>query len=156
MKHSLVAIILALAVCICATTPAAQQEPAGESKPAKTDSSVTLGKGLDEGLSDHFRRSALQPVSGTELSLQRSFRLSGFKQVQMSQFECTVKGADIGITMGLFAGAAGMTMGLLDEDDAWYIAGAAALVGAFFGGTSGAKDPKFNMRLSWDPERETR
>jgi len=77
-------------------------------------------------------------------------RFIGLERCELSRFQCAVSGAEIGFQYGLFAGAAGMTSGAWDERTGWYIAGAAALAGAIFGGTVKADDPGFRVRLRWD------
>ena len=57
----------------------------------------------------------------------------------------------MGMTMGMIAGAMGMTAGLWDEKSSWYIAGAMAALGAIWGHTK-ADDPGWTVRVRWEPE----
>lgn len=77
-------------------------------------------------------------------------RFIGLERYELSRFQCAISGADVGLTYGLIAGAAGMMSGAWDERTGWYIAGAAALAGAIFGGTVKADDPGFRVRLRWE------
>ena len=44
----------------------------------------------------------------------------------------------------------GASSGMFDEETSWYMVGAAAALGALFG-TMKADDPKFSVRLRWEP-----
>jgi hypothetical protein len=63
-----------------------------------------------------------------------------------SPYECALRGAGAGATLGMAAGAFGMMAGAWDEENAWYIAGAMAAVGAIFG-TAKSDDPSWNLQI---------
>ncbi|UCG53357.1 MAG: hypothetical protein JSW58_07335 [Candidatus Latescibacterota bacterium] len=77
----------------------------------------------------------------------------GYETYRLSRLECAIQGADIGMTLGLAVGALGMTTGAWDERTSWYLAGAMAALGAFFGGSAKADDPRWNLRVRWHPDR---
>ncbi|UCF04401.1 MAG: hypothetical protein JSV33_10700 [bacterium] len=83
----------------------------------------------------------------------RSDRFSGFQIYRASRYECAFRGAGMGMTLGMAAGAFGMMTGDLDEKEAWYICGAMAALGALYGGLIKADDPTWNVRIRWDPDR---
>ena len=76
----------------------------------------------------------------------------GYEVYRVSPYECALKGAGTGMTLGMATGAFGMMTGAWDERRAWYIAGAAAVAGAIFG-TAKSDDPEWNIRIRWDPDR---
>lgn len=76
----------------------------------------------------------------------------GYEVYKASRYECALQGAGAGMTLGMASGAFGMMTGAWDERRAWYIAGAAAAVGAIFG-TVKSDDPEWNIRIRWDPDR---
>lgn len=77
--------------------------------------------------------------------------LYGYRVYRASPLECTLKGMGAGMTAGMAAGAFGMMTGAWDERRAWYVAGAAAAVGAIFGRVK-SDDPEWNIKIRWDPE----
>lgn len=78
--------------------------------------------------------------------------LSGYRVYKASPYECTLRGMGAGMTVGMAAGAFGMMTGAWDERRAWYVAGAAAAMGAIFGRVK-SDDPEWNIRIRWDPDR---
>jgi hypothetical protein len=100
-------------------------------------------------LRDQFRRSDAGPLSDVYLSMYVD-RFYGLRRYQLSRLDTAMQGAGVGMTAGLFLGAAGMTMGGFDEETGWYIAGAMAAIGAILGGTKGANDPEKRIRYGWD------
>jgi hypothetical protein len=78
--------------------------------------------------------------------------LSGYRVYRASTLECTLRGMGAGMTAGMAAGAFGMMTGTWNEREAWYIAGAAAAIGAIFGRAK-ADDPEWNIKIRWDPEK---
>jgi hypothetical protein len=143
-----------VAALLCGySTQAASQTPA-DSLPTRAvvhvDSSFVVAPLGDSVPSTRrFEENTARPLS-TYLSVNAT-RLCGYEWREMSRFECAIEGVDVGLTCGLVAGAAGMMSGAWDEPTAWYIAGAAAMVGALFGGTVKADDPRFRVRLRWEP-----
>ncbi len=79
-------------------------------------------------------------------------RFFGIERYKPSLFECTLDGAGAGLTYGLAAAAAGMSLGAWDESTGWYMAGAAALAGAIFGAKK-ADEPGFRVRIRWEPSQ---
>ncbi|UCH82671.1 MAG: hypothetical protein JSW50_09305 [Candidatus Latescibacterota bacterium] len=119
--------------------------------PAFGDSSRVLshGSGTDAAGSA-FRTNTERPLS---MYLARNSRLLfGYEIYRASKLECAWQGVGVGMTMGMCAGALGMTAGVWDERTSWYIAGAMAAVGAIFG-VSKAGEPQWNVRIRWDPNR---
>lgn len=122
----------------------AQSEPAV----LPLDSSLVFVP-LDESgvLSRRFEENTARPLSAY-LAVGAD-RFYGFERYELSKAQCALYGADSGVTLGLIAGALGMSAGLWDERTAWYIAGAAAVLGALRG-ASMADEPAFRVRLRWD------
>ncbi len=94
---------------------------------------------------------------GTVLPFSSQFSINthtmfGYEVYRASRYECALQGAGAGMTMGMATGAFGMMTGAWDEREAWYIAGAAAAMGAIFG-TVKSDDPEWNIRIRWDPDR---
>jgi hypothetical protein len=116
----------------------------------RLDSSLVLpaGGGLDE-LNDPFRQNTARPL--TSYLAVDSDRFYGIRRVKLSRFQCGLQGAGVGTKLGMIAGAMGMMMGDWDESTGWYIAGAAAVLGALWGGTVKADDPGWNIQLRWEP-----
>lgn len=136
--------------------PASAARPdtaAGRTKPAvvRTDSALVFVP-IESGnvFSRRFEENGARPLSTYLATSAREFY--GIERYEMSKFECALSGADTGLTLGLIAGALGMMAGLWDERSAWYIAGAAAVLGAFRG-VSKADDPAFSVRLRWEEDR---
>jgi hypothetical protein len=82
----------------------------------------------------------------------RSERYFGFETYKPSMFECALDGAGAGLTVGMAAAAAGMSLGAWDESAGWYIAGAAALTGAIFGAKK-KDDAGWKVRIRWEPSQ---
>jgi hypothetical protein len=99
-------------------------------------------------LTDRFQQNTARPLSSyLGVSPERFY---GWKTYELSHYECVLGGADMGMTFGLIAGAAGMSTGAWDERTAWYVAGAAAALGAIFGSKVLSNDPQFRVRLRWE------
>ncbi len=99
---------------------------------------------------ERFRSSTVLPFS-TSFGIN-THTMFGYRVYRASRYECALQGAGAGMTMGMAAGAFGMMSGAWDEREAWYIAGAAAAMGAIFG-TAKSDDPEWNIRIRWDPDR---
>jgi hypothetical protein len=80
-------------------------------------------------------------------------KLMGFELYKASRLECAYRGAGMGMTVGMAAGAFGMMAGTWDERETWYIAGAMAALGTLYGGLFKADDPKWNLRIRIEPDR---
>ena len=76
----------------------------------------------------------------------------GWHPFTLSRLDLALEGADIGMSLGLLAGAAATTFAGWDDGDAWYLAGALAAVGALWGGTKGANNSALRIRYRWEPE----
>jgi len=145
-------------VCALAAESRPQTAPVNVSKPAavRLDSAlVSKPAGSSLRLMQCFQENAARPFSS--YLARNAWRAYGLETYEMSRLQCAVAGADMGLTLGLIAGAAGMMSGALDEKQGWYVAGAAAALGALFGGAVKADDPSFRIRLRWDDsDRESR
>ncbi|MFH1278482.1 MAG: hypothetical protein ABIK65_08900 [Candidatus Eisenbacteria bacterium] len=75
------------------------------------------------------------------------------RTIELSRFDCALKGAGAGMRAGLFAGLLARELGAFDSGRVpWQWAGAAAAMGALFGGTIGSEDSRWNVEVRWDPE----
>ena len=149
-------VVLLLALGTLATSAFAQSPPL-KKQPAsdvvRLDSSLVLTpvEGLD-ALSDPFALNTARPL--TSYLATSADRFYGFRRYKLSRFDCTLQGAAVGMQIGMIGAALGATFADLDEDTGWYIAGAAALLGAIWGGTVKAEDPKWNIQIRWEPPDE--
>ncbi len=115
----------------------------------RLDSNLVLTPEVgDDPLTFQFRNNTARPLSAYLSTSNQSF--FGYKMVKLSRMECAWEGAGVGMTLGMIAGAAGMTSGMFDEDTSWAMIGAAAALGAIFGAMK-ADDPKFSVQLRWEP-----
>jgi hypothetical protein len=80
-------------------------------------------------------------------------RLMGYEIYRASEMQCTLKGASMGASLGLMAGAFGEMMGTWDEDTSWFIGGAMAAFGALYGGKIKADDDGWSLQIRWDEGR---
>jgi len=103
----------------------------------------------NERLRDYFHHSALDSLSGGYLATGID-RLYGIERYEVSPARVIMEGADLGASLGMFAGALGATFGWWDENTGWYLAGAAAAAGAAWSGTH-ADDPGWRVRYRWEP-----
>jgi hypothetical protein len=107
------------------------------------------GAGVD-ALDAPFRSNTERPLS---MYLARNTRMMfGYEIYHASQMECAWEGVGMGMTLGMCAGALGMTAGLWEEGTSWYIAGAMAALGAIWGSTK-ADDPGWTVRVRWEPDK---
>jgi hypothetical protein len=151
-----VLMVLALAIlllCLWGETAGSQSAAGSERGPADArvvefDSNLVFTP-LDEHdlLARRLEENTARPL--TSYLAVSADRFYGIERYELSTTQCALFGADTGLTFGLIAGALGMTAGLWGEETAWYIAGAAAALGAFQG-LSKADDPGFRIRLRWD------
>ena len=145
---------IVLTVCLFFAHPSGvgSQTPAGshpEERAVRTDTSLALPPaGNRNPITLRLEENTARPLS-TYFD-RNAERFMGLERYELSRFQCAVSGAEMGFQYGLFAGAAGLASGAWDERTGWYIAGAAALAGAIFGGTAKADDPGFRVRLRWD------
>jgi hypothetical protein len=72
--------------------------------------------------------------------------LSGYEVYRMTTMRCTIKGAGMGMTAGMMAGAFGQMVGGWDEKSAFAIGGAAAVLGAIYGRYR-AEDRGWNLNI---------
>ena len=77
--------------------------------------------------------------------------LSGYEVYRLSQMQCTLKGAGMGMTAGFMAGAFGEMAGAWNEKSAFAIAGAMAVFGALYGGKK-ADEPGWNLQIRLDQD----
>jgi hypothetical protein len=145
-----------LAVCFfLACVPGSFSQTSGERRP--DDGVVRLDSNLVFTPAKHrdplvlrLEENTARPLS-TYLSSPKE-RFFGIERYKPSLLDCTLDGAGAGLTYGLAAAAAGMSMGAWDESTGWYMAGAAALVGAIFG-VKKAEEPGFRVRIRWEPSQ---
>jgi hypothetical protein len=145
-----------LAVCFClACVPDSFSQTSGERR--ADDGVVRLDSNLVFTPAPHrdplvlrLEENTARPLS-TYLSNPKE-RFFGIERYKPSMLECTLTGAGAGLTYGLAAAAAGMSMGAWDESTGWYMAGAAALAGAVFGAKK-ADDAGFRVRIRWEPSQ---
>lgn len=150
------AIAVSVVLLILPVSPMAQSVEEGDSLSTKAvtapaDSTRDFSMGMLMLRTDErFRSSTVLPFSShSDINTHTMF---GYRVYRASRYECALQGAGAGMTMGMAAGAFGMMSGAWDEREAWYIAGAAAAVGAIFG-TAKSDDPEWNIRIRWDPDR---
>ncbi len=67
--------------------------------------------------------------------------------VRLSRFGTAAYGADRGANAGLWLGGLGHILGFWSEADALRMTAAGAVLGAFWGGTAGAADDGFRIRV---------
>jgi hypothetical protein len=151
MKRTILLILCAaLALASGADSQTPGERRMGESV-VKLDSNLVLIPAKNRNpLGLRLEENTSRPFSGYLSTYAEHF--IGLERYELSKFECAMSGAGMGLTYGLFLGAAGMTFAGMDEKAAWYVAGAAALSGALFG-ASKADDPAFRVRLRWEPTR---
>ena len=100
-------------------------------------------------LMDPFRQNTARPL--TSYLSTNADRFYGFNRYKLSRYDCALQGMGMGMKIGMIGAALGMTLGDWDESTGLYIAGAAALLGALWGGTIKADDPKWNIQIRWEP-----
>jgi hypothetical protein len=142
-----------VAVVLCSfavgASPQAQTDSLPGASAARSDTSLIAAPfEASISLTDNFEQNTARPLTAY-LGVSAS-RFYGWERYKLSRYECVLQGADMGLTYGLVAGAAGMSRGAWDEPTAWYIAGAAAMLGAIFGNKVLANDPEFRVRLRWE------
>lgn len=115
------------------------------------DSSSNISLGMLMLMMDDRMRSAttLSFYSSPEYNMRL---LLGYETYRAPAYQCALRGAGAGMSLGMAAGAFGMMTGAWDERRAWYVAGAAAAAGALLG-TVKSDDPEWNIRIRWDPDR---
>lgn len=99
-------------------------------------------------LQDYMRQTAERSFADENL-MMFSQRFLGLERYEASRLDLALEGLGAGATMGLFAGAVANTAGIWNEDTSWYIAGAAAALGAFLGLTK-SDDARVRQRWSVD------
>ncbi len=122
-----------------------------EPVPARSDSSLNVSLGMLMLMMDNRTRVAtsLSFYGRPDLNLPA---LYGYEVYRASPYECTLRGAGMGMSLGMAAGAFGMMTGAWDERRAWYIAGAAAAGGALFGRAK-SDDPGWSIGVRLKPDR---
>ena len=149
-------LILLLTVSLAAP-PAlwAQESSRAGDKDASPGSVVRVDSNLvftppteDDPLTFRFQSNTARPLS--EYLSTSADRFFGVERYKLSRLDCAWEGAGVGMTLGMIAGAAGMASGMFDEEGSLYAVGAAMALGAFFGAMK-ADDPKFSVRLRFEP-----
>ena len=134
------------------TAPSASQPPAPPSEVVLADTIWVVARAAPwDGC--RFTLLSLRPASrGFDSEPLLSPYLSGprLQTVRLSRFACTAYGADRGANAGLFLGGLGNLTGLWDEKTAFYLMGAGAALGALWGGSAGAEDPAFRVRVEFE------
>jgi len=147
--HRLLWIALIMAVMHAVPDAASQTLPVELGRPSvlgDIESARFTGPG-ENLFQGYMRETAERQFAGANLTVL-SNRFFGIERYQASSFDLAFEGAGAGATLGLFAGALANTAGVWDEDTSWYIAGAAAALGAFLGYSS-ADDSKKRTRYRW-------
>jgi len=72
------------------------------------------------------------------------------RTVELSRFSCLVHGADLGAGTASSLAGLGLVTGVMGQKSAGYLLGASAILGALWGGTIGANDPNFRVRVGMD------
>ena len=133
----------------------AQDSSRSSAKNAQSVSVVRLDSNLvltppteDDPLTFRFQSNTARPLS--EYLSTSADRFFGVERYKLSRLDCAWEGAGVGMTLGMIAGAAGMASGMFDEEGSLYAVGAAMALGAFFGAMK-ADDPKFSVRLRFEP-----
>lgn len=67
-----------------------------------------------------------------------------------SRLSCAIHGADLGAGTTSALGGLGLVSGVWGEKTTGYLMGAGAILGAIWGGTAGADNPGFRMRVDVD------
>ena len=101
----------------------------------------------DNFLQEHLRQSAERSFTDARLTIY-SERFLGIERYEATGLELMLEGVGPAATLGLLTGALANTAGLWDENTSWYIAGAAAALGAFLGYRQ-VNDPKKRTRYRW-------
>lgn len=102
---------------------------------------------------DNTRNSDLSTTAAFSLNRYGTFPTSQLyrpRLYKLSRFQCAMKGAGAGTSLGLFAGALARNFnGNWNMNNSWHMAGAAAAAGALLGGTLGAENSKWNVGVDW-------
>lgn len=72
------------------------------------------------------------------------------RPVELTRFSCAIHGADLGAGTASSLGGLGLVTGLWGEKTTGYLMGAGAILGAIWGGTAGANDSRFRVRVGGD------
>ncbi len=103
------------------------------------------------------RIGAAVPATFTTTELRRPVspeRLLQPRTVALSRFACAIYGADLGAGAASALGGLGLVSGLMGEKSAAWLMGVGAVAGALWGGTAGANDSGFRIRVEApDPDR---
>jgi len=147
---------IVLAIClVLALVPGVFSQTSGERRAddgvVRLDSNLVFTPaGKRDPLAVRLEQNTARPL--TMYLSTSTDRFFGFERYRPTELECALDGAGEGLTYGLIAAAAGMSMGAWDEPTGWYIAGAAALTGAIFGAKQ-AGDQGLRVRIRWDPSQ---
>jgi hypothetical protein len=110
--------------------------PGAPGTPSLTRRQVKL---LFPGLGPSSAAASLTPPPGRLLAPPVAVRLT--------RFGCAAYGADRGASTALWIGGVGHMLGFLSEKDALRLTAAGAVLGALWGGTAGAEDTGFRVRV---------
>ena len=72
------------------------------------------------------------------------------RTIELSRFSCAIHGADLGATTASAFGGLGLVSGVWGGKTTGYLMGAGAILGAILGGTAGADNSGFRMRVGVD------
>jgi hypothetical protein len=72
------------------------------------------------------------------------------RTIELSRFSCAMHGADLGAGTASALGGLGLVSGVWGEKTTGYLMGAGAILGAIWGGTAGADNSGFRMRVGVD------
>ena len=77
------------------------------------------------------------------------------RTIELTRFSCLIHGADLGAGTASALGGLGLVSGVWGDKTAGYFIGAGAILGAIWGGTAGANDSGFRMRVGVDASDPT-
>lgn len=103
-------------------------------------------------LENYFQRALADPDYELNLAMN-AYRMYGLERYELTRMESVLYGADRAAMVGLFAAAVGQFAGLWDERTSLYMTGAAAALGAAWGGTLGHGDDDWRIRFRWENDR---
>ena len=113
---------------------------------------VVARRGISSGRPSALSRYqyALRPDSRYRRPVPVSLLLRP-KTIELSRFACAIYGADLGAGTASALGGVGLVSGLWGEKTTGYLMGAGAILGALWGGTAGASEDRFRIRIGVDP-----
>jgi hypothetical protein len=127
----------------------------GSGAPHAAVSAGTLNYRPSFGHNYVYPAEGVRTSDGLHLSPELA-RLYGIRHVVLDRKQTTLQGVGLASSTVLFAGAMASSFGLLDEKTALWAVGGAALLGAYYGATSGFEQPSWREQWRWPEERQSR